>query len=372
MIIKRENQAMNSVDPGEVEVNAELLDAPDSFVEDDSNAILEEDSSAEDWDSYESSDVQEDNLQIPVKKKSFLFNTIIIAGAVVAGLGFLYLKAGPSGEPSTMQETSAPSEVAQNADIISESAGQADGEETKPQPATGGLLNDPTALHGVDAAADNSDAEEQPPQPVPTEQSEKTAPETAELTPLPSSPDKEAEVSPNASQSPASSSAPAPFMKAANPAETTETPLSNDKIDQLLEKVTSIESRLSVLEAQPAQESLDAINARLTALESRPVETPLDIKKETPVSDQKNENEVVNIANREKSVTVKDADLEKTSVHWVLKSAQPGQAYISRSGQNDMISVHIGDTLAGIGKVTSIDVVAGHWVVQGTSGSISQ
>jgi len=60
-------------------------------------------------------------------------------------------------------------------------------------------------------------------------------------------------------------------------------------------------------------------------------------------------------------------------VTWVLRSAKPGMAWVSEKGSNEMRTVSVGDTLSGIGKVTSIAADAqGRWVVNGTRGSINQ
>ncbi|MBW7910109.1 MAG: hypothetical protein H3C49_02380 [Alphaproteobacteria bacterium] len=60
-------------------------------------------------------------------------------------------------------------------------------------------------------------------------------------------------------------------------------------------------------------------------------------------------------------------------VSWVLRSAKPGMAWVSEKGSSEMRTVSVGDTLAGIGKVTSIAADAqGRWVVNGTRGTINQ
>jgi hypothetical protein len=60
-------------------------------------------------------------------------------------------------------------------------------------------------------------------------------------------------------------------------------------------------------------------------------------------------------------------------VSWTLRSAKPGMAWVSEKGSNEMRTVSVGDTLPGIGKVTSIATDAqGRWVVNGTRGSINQ
>ncbi|MFN7114982.1 MAG: hypothetical protein ACK4PK_11565 [Alphaproteobacteria bacterium] len=60
-------------------------------------------------------------------------------------------------------------------------------------------------------------------------------------------------------------------------------------------------------------------------------------------------------------------------VDWVLRSAKPGMAWVSEKGSSEMRTVSVGDTLAGIGKVTAIATDAqGRWFVNGTRGSINQ
>jgi hypothetical protein len=60
------------------------------------------------------------------------------------------------------------------------------------------------------------------------------------------------------------------------------------------------------------------------------------------------------------------------SVHWVLRSAVPGMALISHGDSNELQHVAVGDVVTGLGKITSIEEHDGHWVVQGSSGSVSE
>jgi len=57
---------------------------------------------------------------------------------------------------------------------------------------------------------------------------------------------------------------------------------------------------------------------------------------------------------------------------WVLRSAQPGQAVVAQKGSSDVRTIEVGDRVSGIGRVQSISNSSGLWVVQGTSGKISQ
>ena len=60
------------------------------------------------------------------------------------------------------------------------------------------------------------------------------------------------------------------------------------------------------------------------------------------------------------------------NVAWELRAAQPGKAWVSKKGQQDVRPVVVGDTLTNIGRITSISYSGGRWIVQGTSGRISQ
>jgi intracellular multiplication protein IcmG len=61
-----------------------------------------------------------------------------------------------------------------------------------------------------------------------------------------------------------------------------------------------------------------------------------------------------------------------TTVRWVLKSAQPGRAMVSRAGEQEMRNVTVGDDLPGVGRVTQIYQGQTGWIVQGTTGRILQ
>jgi len=68
---------------------------------------------------------------------------------------------------------------------------------------------------------------------------------------------------------------------------------------------------------------------------------------------------------------VKD-NAKPPAIIWELRGAQPGKAWISQKGKQDIVSVEIGKTVEGIGKITSIAIKDGKWVVAGTQGKIHQ
>jgi len=59
-------------------------------------------------------------------------------------------------------------------------------------------------------------------------------------------------------------------------------------------------------------------------------------------------------------------------IQWELRSAQPGQATLAQKGSNDLRKVEIGSILKGLGRIKSIKLENGLWVVRGTKGSVSQ
>lgn len=55
---------------------------------------------------------------------------------------------------------------------------------------------------------------------------------------------------------------------------------------------------------------------------------------------------------------------------WKLRAALPGKATIARENSNDLRTVEVGDRLDSIGKIQSISLENGKWIVQGTKGQI--
>lgn len=59
---------------------------------------------------------------------------------------------------------------------------------------------------------------------------------------------------------------------------------------------------------------------------------------------------------------------------WVMVSAQPGTAWISEKGSSSKREISVGDTVPGLGRITSIAPSAGSglWIVKGTKGTLQQ
>ncbi len=69
---------------------------------------------------------------------------------------------------------------------------------------------------------------------------------------------------------------------------------------------------------------------------------------------------------------VKPVSVSKKSVQWELRAAQPGKAWVSQKGREDLQPVVVGDTLSGLGRITSISFNNNRWIVSGQNGSIKQ
>jgi len=157
-----------------------------------------------------------------------------------------------------------------------------------------------------------------------------------------------------------------------------ETPTMSPTSPDMSGNLEALDDQVSVLETENqaltkdvdnSRETIDALNDEIAALKAeikemesiresatKPVEAqtpaPKPAKKASPVAYPK--------------------PAPKTSVIWSLKSAQPGKASISADGSRDLKAIEVGSVVSGIGRVTSIDIENGKWIVRGTKGNISQ
>jgi intracellular multiplication protein IcmG len=82
--------------------------------------------------------------------------------------------------------------------------------------------------------------------------------------------------------------------------------------------------------------------------------------------------EVKKVSEKPTAKELKTTVKTKLEPIWKLRSARPGNAVIYDSRGREMKTVEVGDSVAGIGKIRSISVVNGKWVVQGSQGKIVQ
>lgn len=112
--------------------------------------------------------------------------------------------------------------------------------------------------------------------------------------------------------------------------------------------------------------SLDDIKQRLGKLEN----APRKAEPRAPVSD----NVPMKATPREEprrasNVTNRPA---VTSSDWEIRAVQIGKALLARKSTQDMRNIVVGDTIPGLGQIKAIDYRAGHWVIEGTQGRLTQ
>lgn len=158
------------------------------------------------------------------------------------------------------------------------------------------------------------------------------------------------------------------------------------ELDDLNDTVAEQDNALEQAEAEQSALSaqLEEATSKISELESKvaKLQAALDEAKATPAEAEPKEEPV---AKEEISVaTIKPAPVPKTepkpaakpaptkSVNWVLRAAQPGVATISPEDGSDLRRVEVGDRVSGLGKIQSIAVENGKWVVQGSEGRVTQ
>jgi hypothetical protein len=129
------------------------------------------------------------------------------------------------------------------------------------------------------------------------------------------------------------------------------------KVEELQQKIADLEKTIAQLqEAAVTKEDATAKSAEETAAGATPVAAP----------------KAHHTAKRTAS-SRRMASAHGSSAHWVLRAAKPGVAWVAKKGSDDLQMVNVGDTLRGVGTVTSISQDAsGDWVISGSQGRISQ
>jgi len=134
----------------------------------------------------------------------------------------------------------------------------------------------------------------------------------------------------------------------------------NLKISQMSQEIDRIENRAS--QAQPAQKTAPrSTSTRTEAQKAQPEQASSRAPARPAVPETKPDRPAAS-AQRTAS----------TTIQWELRAAQPGKAWVSQPGRQDIRSVEIGDTLPGLGRITAVNYSAGRWIVQGTRGRLVQ
>ncbi len=134
----------------------------------------------------------------------------------------------------------------------------------------------------------------------------------------------------------------------------------NDKIDQLVNSIAGLESQIKAIAVQA--EKAPAVQAKPKAAPAKPKPAPAKTVTKKTTAPKAAPKPVAQAKSKPKVV----------ATSWKLRSAQPGKATISAKNSQDMRSVEVGQTISGLGRITSIAQENGKWVVRGTKSSVSQ
>ncbi len=142
------------------------------------------------------------------------------------------------------------------------------------------------------------------------------------------------------------------------------------QLTKLLQEQKTLRSEISAAEeaagkaARTANEAKSAAAERPVAVETpavklTPAPVPAPVASPAPAAKPK--------------VTPKPATAAAaTATQWELRSATPGQAVLGKKGGGDVRSVNVGDTIDGLGRISSIAVENGRWVVRGSQGQVTR
>lgn len=399
---------------------------------DESFAEEGDDFAEEDWDEYD--DGGSDEMPPAGKKKSGLIFNLLIALVVLGGLGFVAMKftggnsAAPNSAPASaampnamgtaMNANGQPAPQAANAGgNISASTQPLDAGQFVPPPsiapkdnnaavASESSLPMPTPTTNEAAERDvvaNISGDDMGAMPVEDSKSADDNAMDAPLTPMPevannppagladvgqapqtaheshggdlTIPAKSARsddmAKPAMTSFDAPQSMPAPASNVAAAGSSTDLSRLDQKLDKIFDRLDAMDARIDTINSDGGSAAISKLSAKVSALEKR-----ISAMSAKSVSGSKPAT-VVHHASAKAPVKHDDAPAEKagrvSDEHsWELRSAAPGQATISQSGSNNILSVSVDDKLPGLGKVQSIEVKNGLWTVTAENGVITQ
>ena len=289
---------------------------------------------------------------------------------------------------------------------------------SSPSPAGDSDLNDLFADDGTQTSGDtipNSPPAEQPRQPLPeamdsiAENSPLLAPETEEVMDI-DIPDVAEDIPDLAAKTPAAketeqkqdegtpfSITEAPSLVSAEVVEVDEEPAPtlvrdealqdmNARLNDLSKQVTAVMQQLAAQQTKEEQtDTVAALEGQIADLEKRlndlsklqsaaPKETPKKAEPTPAPQPKKVESapKVEKTAAAPKPAPAPKKVAAQPAKSWELRGASPGQAYIIEKGTENLRTVSVGETVPGIGKITSIAIEGNQWVVRGTQGTVTR
>lgn len=154
----------------------------------------------------------------------------------------------------------------------------------------------------------------------------------------------------------------------------------NEQLEALTSEKDALQDQVNALNIKYAtsEETIASLKAQVAALQADLENVPqasMNSSTETTMAPKIQEPAATVV--KKPAVTASKAPVKRSipapkSIKWVLKSAQPGVATIARSGSSDLRKIEIGQNVSGLGKIQSVKIENGVWVVRGTSGTVTQ
>lgn len=161
-------------------------------------------------------------------------------------------------------------------------------------------------------------------------------------------------------------------------------PAAAANLDSVNSAIKTLENKISALENAPpasAPAKPAAVAQEPAPVKAAPSSSPADISNIdqptfVPAAPESEPRKTLNAADTPKVESPAKAEKAPAaeparSAGWILRSAQPGTAMVVAKTGGEMRTVRVGDTLAGLGRITSIEQRGSKWVVQGTQGTLT-
>lgn len=153
--------------------------------------------------------------------------------------------------------------------------------------------------------------------------------------------------------------------KEATPTQSVDTSGFENKISTQLKEIKAKEARINLLETEVS--ALTRKNNSLVS-EKKTMERELMAKNKLIAEQRRKAQQAETRVTIRKPATVVRPD----KIEWSLRSVQPGIAWLSKKGENEMVRVEVGESVQGLGTIKSISMSDGFWVVKGSQGTVKQ
>jgi hypothetical protein len=157
------------------------------------------------------------------------------------------------------------------------------------------------------------------------------------------------------------------------PVATAQSGASTAELQALEQKISDLPSAATIAKLNS---QIEALTQRLEALDKRTETLATNLQNQdapstrssvspvTPVSTQEDVQPVAKPKPKAKPAPKPVARATATQSHWVLRSAQPGAAWLSKPGSEEMVRYAVGQTLPGSGTITAVSQENGRWVLK--------